>query len=206
MKTTFKIWELALLCALVITVLWSALISAQQAELSDRLIRLHVLAHSDTAAAQDAKYLVRDRILDEITPLLQGSADRQTAAHVLTDNLAKITETAAAVLAEQGLDYPVSVRLTHESSPARVYDTFALPAGSYHALRVEIGAADGANWWCVVFPPLCLEAAEITIDAMETANFTEDEIALLTEDSPGIAIRFRSLEMIESLRGWFQRG
>ncbi|MCL2828811.1 MAG: stage II sporulation protein R [Oscillospiraceae bacterium] len=196
-----KVWELSLLVALVLAVLWGALLEQRQQDLSDRLIRLHVLANSDEVGDQALKLHVRDQVLEVAAPLLEGETDRAEAEAILAAHLPRITETAQTAVANWGRDDPVRVALTLERHPTRAYESFTLPAGRYSALRVEIGTARGQNWWCVVFPPLCLGAAEGGAGAIEADALTGEEIALITGGESGYQIRFRALELIDGLRG-----
>ena len=200
-----KIWELALFTAFVLTFLWAALIGQRQADLSDRLIRLHVVAHSDCMDDQAMKLYVRDRILAEIQPLLNQAGCRNTAKARITENLPQITATAEHAVANWGSTHPVTANLLIEGFPTRTYAHFTLPAGQYSALRVDIGEAGGQNWWCLVFPPLCLEVATAPSD-MSAMGLNEDEIALITGGEEGYALRFRTLEVLEGIRARFGRG
>ena len=154
-----------------------------------------MVAHSDEAADQAIKYEVRDRVYDLIAPLLKDTATRAEAEAVIAAHLPEIHEAAGV---------PVHAALTWERYPTRTYGSFTLPAGLYSSLRVEIGEAVGQNWWCVVFPPLCLEAASGSV-ALEAAGLSEGEVALIAGSTNGHTIRFRALELMDGLRGWFHR-
>lgn len=195
-----KIWELALFTALVVAVLWAALLDGRQQGLSDQLVRLHVVAHSDTAADQALKYAVRDRVYDAVLPLLEGATTREEAEARLAANLGNIQSAAG----DMAGNVPVQATLARTRFPIRAYDTFTLPAGQYSALRIELGEAQGQNWWCVVFPPLCLDAARGSVP-IETAGFCEDEVALIDSSEPGYTFRFRTLEIVDGVRTLFGR-
>lgn len=197
-----RLWELSLFVALVLAILWGALLERQQTELAAQIIRLHVVAHSDTAADQALKHRVRDGVRAEVEPLLTGVTSRAEAEAKITGHLPRITVIAAAVVHDWGGNYPVQAALTRERHPTRAYETFTLPAGQYHTLRVEIGAAAGNNWWCVVFPPLCMEAAAGP-ETLEAAGFTEGEVALIAGNDRGYTVRFRALEIVDGMRAWF---
>ena len=152
----FKAWELALLCALCLT-LCAALWAQEQSErISASLIRLHVLAVDDSAEEQALKLRVRDAVLDYLKPKLEDVQDRDEARALLAGELEGVR--AAAESAAEGR--AVSVTLGRERYPLRQYEGFRLPAGEYESLRVVLGEGEGRNWWCIVFPPLCLEAVE----------------------------------------------
>ena len=141
---------------LVCTALWA---EATQAQLAEKVIRLHVLANSDSQADQTLKLQVRDKILAQTASLLSGQESAAQAAAILQDNLDTLAQTAAQEIAARGYHYPVKVCLEETWFPTRQYENVSLPAGNYQALRVLIGEGAGKNWWCVVFPSLCLSAA-----------------------------------------------
>lgn len=123
-------------------------------------LRLHVLANSDSDADQAVKLQVRDALVAECARLFAGERSLAGAEADAAAALPQLQGTAEAVVRNAGYDYPVRVRLTRQYFETRTYGGCTLPAGRYHALRVELGAAAGHNWWCVLFPPLCLAAAE----------------------------------------------
>ena len=137
---------------LVCTALWA---EATQAQLAEKVIRLHVLANSDSQADQTLKLQVRDKILAQTASLLSGQESAAQAAAILQDNLDALAQTAAQEIAARGYHYPVKVCLEETWFPTRQYENVSLPAGNYQALRVLIGEGAGKNWWCVLYPPLC---------------------------------------------------
>lgn len=199
-----KKWEIALFIALAVTILTGTGLSKEQRTLSDKLIRLHVVANSDSEGDQALKLCVRDRILAELSEKLDGVQSRDEAAEMIKQSLPEIEATAAAEVRRQGYDYTVRAGLTQETFPTREYDTFSLPAGVYESLRVEIGAGTGRNWWCVVFPPICAETAMEDEAAM--SMLTHREIALITEDGTEYVVKFKILELLGRLKGWFRAG
>ena len=124
-----KKWELALIFALVITFLCGAAMAKEQGDLSDQLIRLHIVANSDSDEDQSLKLKVRDRILAEITPLLEGVTNRDQAAQIIDAHMASIIADSKEVISAQGYRYAVTAKITVEEFPTRDYDTFSLPAG-----------------------------------------------------------------------------
>lgn len=119
---------------------------------NDGILRLHVIANSDSEADQSAKLAVRDALL----PLFQKAESYRDAREYLLHHGKDLQRTAEAVLESRGLDYGVQLSLGTESFPDRVYGDLAFPAGEYDALCVRLGRAEGHNWWCVLFPPLCI--------------------------------------------------
>jgi stage II sporulation protein R len=127
-------------------------------------LRIHVRANSNAAADQDVKYLVKEAVVDYLAPLLVSVFDFDQCRRVIEKNLSGIERTADAVLKGNGLSYTARARLTAEAFPARAYGDLVLESGLYDALILELGAGDGDNWWCVVYPPLCFTDAKGTTD------------------------------------------
>lgn len=189
MKTQMlKKWEISMLLALCITLCAGTWASARSEALSDALVRLHVIAVSDEAEEQEIKLRVRDSVLAYLEPRLEGADDTSAARELISSELDGIK--AAAETAAEGRK--VSVTLSREYYPTRDYGSFALPAGSYESLRVVLGEGEGHNWWCVVFPPLCLSAAEAE-NALETLG--GDSAQLLSGEGEGVVFKFRLLEL-----------
>lgn len=195
----WKIAELSLLVALAAVLLWGAASLHQQDALQEKLVRLHVIANSDSADDQAMKLRARDAVLAQATALLEQSADRAEAMARLEESLPRLEK--AAYDACGGV-YPVEASLGMAEFPRKEYDGFALPAGEYMALRVVIGEGAGQNWWCVVYPPLCTAAASDLSRTALGAGLTEDDLSLITGDGDGYVLRFRSLELWERLRQW----
>lgn len=180
---------------LVCTALWA---EATQVRLASQVIRLHVLANSDSEEDQALKLEVRDRVLETTSALLAGETEPQAAAVLLDQHLDDIAQTAAQEISAQGHDDRVEVRLEQTWFPTRQYQGISLPAGNYLALRVLIGAAEGHNWWCVVFPNLCLPA--VSERALEASTLTPGQISLLQEEETSYVFRFKALELWQSLK------
>lgn len=162
----FRRIEVTLLCALAVLFAYAAGVSLAREHLADGLVRLHVIANSDSAADQALKLRVRDRVLAVTEPLLRGADSPADVRQRLSDHLQEITDAGAQVLREADAPYSLSAQLAGEYYPTRTYDTFSLPAGEYVGLKLRLGQADGRNWWCVVFPPLCTSAAEAPDSAL----------------------------------------
>lgn len=187
MKSLRK-WEIALLLALCFTLLAGTWAGAASSRVSEGLVRLHVIAASDDATEQAIKLDVRDAVLSYLEPKLASAADIAGAEALIEANLEGIA--AAAESAAQGRE--VNVTLGEEYYPTREYDTFSLPAGRYRSLRVTLGEGAGHNWWCVVFPPLCLTAAEGEAAFEELDGETR---AIISSDGGGVQFKFRLLEL-----------
>ena len=118
-------------------------------------LRIHIRADSNEREAQAVKYLVRDGIVDYLTPIVASCETKMEAMNDVRAHLDEIEREAEKILFQNGFPYGASVKLTKESFPTRVYGEYTLPAGEYTALIVELGEGKGDNWWCVVYPPLC---------------------------------------------------
>ena len=169
-----------------------------EAEIYDDMIRLHVLANSDFEEDQALKLKVRDAVLEEAEKIC---ADNSEEAYVKTKESLEILERAAEKkIREEGYDYPVLVVLGEEKYPEREYDGFTLPEGTYTSLRVLIGEAEGKNWWCVLYPPLCTASAEKREDVFIAAGFTDEQYKTITEsNNKTYKIKFKIAEIIKDL-------
>ena len=175
-----------------------------EAELYDSVVRLHVLANSDSEADQARKLKVRDAILAVTAPLLEGCPDRDTAEALLRAHENEILAAAHEALTADGRDEAVSILFGTETYPERTYDSFCFPAGDYLSMRVCIGAAAGQNWWCCLYPPLCLGTATVSRSKAEeefiAAGLTPSQYRVITEtDKPVYRARFKLLELIRGI-------
>ncbi len=182
-----KIWETAALCALCLSLCVGTWAQGRQQELSEKLVRLHVIAASDEPEEQELKLRVRDGVLEYLTPLLDDAESSDDAQSVISGNLDGIRSAAS----RRAEGRRVRVTLGSEYYPTREYEGFTLPAGRYRSLRVTLGEGGGHNWWCVVFPPLCVSAAEQS-SALEAMS--EPDRALITA-SDGYELRLRVVEL-----------
>lgn len=195
-----KIVEWLLLIMLAGVLVSGAIALRTQDELAEKVVRLHVLANSDSEEDQALKLEVRDAVLSYAEGLLDPAADRREAEGLLRGQLLELEAAAENTVRAAGYDYPVSVELANTEFPTRRYGGFLLPAGEYLALRVLIGEAEGQNWWCVVYPPLCAAAAAEVPETAMAAGFSEEQVRLITEDGPRYELRFKTVELWEALR------
>ena len=198
-------WETALLLILAVVLLWGMWSVSRQQALSNKVVRLHILANSDTESDQTLKLQVRDAVLEEAEQLLQSCGDREEAQRVLNRALPEIQTLAENEIAARGYDYAVTAELTDTAFPTREYGDFTLPAGRYLALRIVIGAGEGHNWWCVVFPPLCAESVTDAAETAMSAGFSEDDVKLMTEEENGYVLKFKSIELWQNLKAYLSR-
>lgn len=197
-------WELALLLGVALAALLGVWLDRSQTALADQVIRLHVLANSDSEADQALKLKVRDRVLETAEEYFTPGATLEETQAVLTAHLADIAAAGAEQVAEEGYQYPVTVSMEENYwFPTKEYTDFALPAGNYTALRVVIGEGGGQNWWCVVFPPLCLgSVSETAAQTALSGGFSEDQVSLITGEDEGYVVKFKAIELWEEFQHW----
>lgn len=174
--------------------------AASSAQIPENVVRLHVVANSDSEEDQAVKLLVRDAVLEESAKWYQDAANREEASAALCVHLESIAQKAGSTLKEQGFSYGAKAEMGEMHFSTRDYGNFRLPAGTYRTLRITLGEGKGKNWWCVVFPALCLPAA---------AERGEDAFALLPDSERDIIenpdrfeVRFKAVEWLEQLREW----
>lgn len=202
-KRKIRFLEISLVAGLAVALLWGACALRRQQTLSDRVVRLHILANSDSEEDQALKLQVRDVVLARASELLEQTHDRTEAETVLRSALPELQTLASEKIAEEGYSYGVTAELAETEFPTREYGDFSLPAGEYLALRVVIGSGAGHNWWCVVFPPLCTQATTDTAQTAMEAGLSQDDVNLITEDDGGYVLKFKSIELWEQLRQRF---
>ena len=188
------------MAAFAVLLLGLALGGREQRTLAEQVVRLHVLANSDDPADQALKLQVRDAVLAEAEPLLAETHSQAQAETALRGSLDSLAREGQETVAQAGYDYPVRVELTTSYFPTREYTDFSLPAGYYRALRVEIGAAEGHNWWCVVYPPLC--SVGVTEAEPASLGLTQDELSLITQEDSEYVLRFQCAEWWGELTRW----
>ena len=190
-----QLWEAALFLAFGLTLTAGVWASASESALAGQVLRLHVVANSDSDRDQALKLLVRDAVLAQAGQLLDGVSDRQSAEQALTPHLDKLVRSAEEVLAAEGCGDTVAVSLADQWFPTKEYGGFSLPAGQYRALRVTIGEGRGRNWWCVVFPPLCLgSVTEESVETVAGEALSDGQVALITGQDGGYVLKFRFIE------------
>jgi len=174
-------------------------------EIYDTVVRLHVLANSDSDEDQALKLLVRDRILEVVAPAVENCSSQSEAIAAIGGIMDEIELAAEEVVHAEGFDYDVTVSIGKEYYPTKTYESCAFPKGEYVSLQVGIGDAEGQNWWCCLFPTLCLSAAsddssKSNEDAFVSAGLTSEQYKIITETgSVKYKIRFKILETIGGL-------
>lgn len=199
-----KKW-LILLGLLAIFVYMRSIVADKQ-QLTDNVLRLHVVANSDSAEDQAIKLKVRDAVLTAAEAVIAGAEDKTQAQTMLAAHLENLEAAANTVLDELGCTDRAQVTLTEEAFSTREYDTFTLPAGVYDALRVTIGEGQGRNWWCVVFPSLCIPAASENVeDAAAGAGFSDSLSGAIT-GQPRYQVRFFLMDALGRLENFLRKG
>lgn len=198
-----KLLGRALVCGFVMAVVMNFFpFAAACGSLPENVVRLHVIANSDTEEDQAVKLMVRDAVLEEAAKWYDGANTMEEASSLLCTHLESLAQTARETLAQQGMEYSANVQMTEMYFSTRDYGTFRLPAGRYRTLRVTLGEGKGHNWWCVVFPTLCLPAAEGSEeDALLTLPESEREVV---ENPEQFEVKFKAVELWEALREWFR--
>ena len=178
-------------------------VEAVSSNISEGVFRLHVLANSDSLEDQNLKYIVRDKVLEYINGISLGINQKEDFIKLITDQSDKIKEIAKQTILDNGYDYDVTVEIGNFAFPTKTYGDISLPASYYDAVRIKIGNAEGQNWWCVMFPPLCFVdvTSGIVDDESKTLlqeNMDEEEYALISNDDGIFKFKFKILEFFES--------
>mgnify|MGYP002709127902 FL=1 len=190
--------KISVTVGIVVAILFSICSFAKTSEeIRSDVLRLHVIANSDTSVDQNLKLRLRDYILQEGKDIFNGSVNVENAVKKIEPALPELEKSAKAFVNQAGFDYDVKISLSNEYFTTRTYETVTLPAGKYLALRVVIGSGEGHNWWCVMFPPMCVPAADKK-DEIENV-FSEKEIKLV-ESKPKYEPRFKVVEIYEQLK------
>lgn len=177
-----------------------------ETEIYDTVVRLHVIANSDTEEDQALKLKVRDRVLETVSPTVENCMSQAEAIAAIGGMMDELQFVSEDVIREEGYRYPVKIEVVEEHYPTKTYESCAFPEGEYVSLKICIGEAEGENWWCCLFPPLCLSAATDQTerdneDAFVAVGLTGDQYKLITENNkPKYRVRFKILEAIQR---WF---
>lgn len=194
--------EIALIIGAVLTFAISiSSFGASCKQIENSVLRMHVLANSEEDYDQELKLKVRDAILYEGKDIFEGSNNVKVAQNKIQMNKDRLLKTARQVVSQEGYDYDVKIEIGREYFNTRTYDNITLPAGHYNAVRVIIGSGEGHNWWCVMFPPLCVPGAceESEIDAV-----LKDGESKVVRGNPEIDVRFKIVEIFEKLSDIFK--
>ncbi|RGQ41878.1 stage II sporulation protein R [[Clostridium] leptum] len=201
-KTYLSVLEKSLLLGLLLSFLLTMTgFSGQCEAIENQVFRFHVLANSDSQEDQALKLKVRDRVLEYSEGLFQNAQTREEAEALAAAHLQELCQAAQDEVYRQGYDYPVKAEITSMFFDTREYETVTLPAGCYDALRITIGEAEGHNWWCVMFPPMCLPAAEESQELNDVLSESQMEVV---ENGDKYQVKFFAVELFEKVKNWFQ--
>jgi len=195
-----------MLCCFLAVLVWCGTVIGDRFTLKNELIRLHVVAASDSQEDQALKLRVRDAVTGYLEDNMRDAADSKAAETYIRENLPVLQTIAETVLSENGTQAAVTVGLTQERFDVRHYDTFSLPAGVYQSLRIVIGEGEGKNWWCVVFPTLCLPETEEAFEVASVEAGLPESLACALTGKEGYELRFYFLELLGRIENMLFQG
>ena len=200
-----KIFILTILLFLYVGISAISYAKSTSSEISNSVFRLHVLANSDSSEDQNLKYKVRDKLISYMNTICSATTSKKEAIYIAQNHLNDFQKIAEQTISENGYTYPIKVEIGNFDFPTKTYGDISLPAGSYDALRVEIVKAQGQNWWCVMFPPLCFIDVSSGIVPDESKellkeNMNEEDFALISDNNShsDISFKFKILEFFGS--------
>ena len=194
------------ICLLFFVLIWMGSVITDRKQLNEELVRLHVVAESDSEEDQSVKLLVRDAVSEYLKDTMGEITDVKAAKNYIQTQLPQIETIANQVLAEAGIDASAVVSFAKENFGTRYYDTFKLPAGVYESLRIIIGEGQGKNWWCVVFPTLCLPATTEGFETVAAGAGFDDALTGALEGKTEYEIRFFLLDWLGKVENSFFKG
>ena len=199
-------YSLVLIILLGIYIFVSAIsyVTAVSGSLENSIFRLHVIANSDSEEDQNLKYIVRDNLIEYMNNLCSEVETKEEAIEIAKEHLDDFYGIAKETITNNGYDYDVSVEIGNFDFPTKTYGDISIPAGYYDALRVKIGKAEGQNWWCVMFPPLCFVNISSGIVPEESKKVLENELSdeeyslVSNSSSKGIQFKFKIIELLQN--------
>lgn len=204
-KVKYSILILFLLF-LYITISAFSYVNAVSNDLANSVFRLHVIANSDSEEDQNLKYIVRDNVLKYMNEICKDVDSKEEAIQIAQNHKEEFRSIALATIKDNGYNYDVSVEIGNFSFPTKTYGDISLPSGYYDALRIKIGEANGKNWWCVMFPPLCfvdVSSGVVPDNSKEIMkkDLSNEEFSLISnEDSAEISFKFKLVEMLQNAK------
>lgn len=180
-------------------------VSAVSENIENSVFRLHVIANSDSCEDQNLKYLVRDELIKYMNTLVSSSNSKEEVISIVNANKDNFHSIAKQTILNNGYDYDVSIEVGNFSFPTKDYGDISFPAGYYDALRVKIGNAQGQNWWCVMFPPLCFVNISTGIVPEESKNQLKDQLSdeeysiISNKNSSDVSFKFKIIELLQNV-------
>lgn len=196
-----KLLKMAVFALALYLAFWCGSLLSDRAALNENLIRLHVVANSDSDEDQALKLKVRDAVVQKLQDTMESFPTMEEARAYLQAHLPELEQFVNQVIRELGFAETATVSVDREAFDTREYDTFTLPAGYYEALRITIGQGQGRNWWCVVFPSLCVGTAEDFQDTAAGAGFSDGLTETLQDQTQ---IRFFLLDWLGQVENFFR--
>ena len=174
-------------------------------DISDSVFRLHVIANSNSAEDQNLKYIVRDNVLEYMNSITSSVTSKEEIIEIVSNHLEEFRQIAQDTVYENGFNYEVSIEIGNFEFPTKTYGDVSFPAGFYDALKIKIGNADGQNWWCVMFPPLCfidVSSGIVPEDSKEVleSELSEEEYSLITGTESESKIKFKIIEVLQNFK------
>lgn len=202
MKSGKKFVILVVAVALVVSVFNFIRMSMdEEMEIYEKTLRLHIPANSDSKEDQELKLQVRDAVIELLKDPLSECKTKEDAVRVAAEMSDEIERVSDEVINENGKNYKATVTITEEYYPRRQYEGISLPAGNYTSVKIELGEAEGQNWWCVLFPQVCTQTASAD-EVLAEVGFTANQIRLLTDQEDcEYVVKFKLLEIIEGIFG-----
>lgn len=172
-------------------------------DIQDSVFRLHVIANSDSDEDQKLKYIVRDSVINYINEISSHASSKEDVMKIAQDNISEIETIAKQTIIEHGYNYNVTVNIGNFFFPSKKYGDITFPPGYYDALKIEIGEANGQNWWCVMFPPLCFVDVTSGVVPDESKehlknSLSQEEYNLISNNSPDVEIKFKIVEVLQN--------
>lgn len=199
MKNVFKSLTVGVLLSILVTLVP---FEGECREISDQVFRIHILANSDSAEDQSLKLKVRDAVLQKSQELFYNASNKSQAMKAAQENIQVLTDTAQAVVYSEGYGYPVTASIKPISFDTRYYENVTMPSGVYDALQIRIGEGKGKNWWCVMYPSLCIPSASENVTLEE--ELTPSQFSIVSSDGK-YQFRFKIVEVFNSILDLFSK-
>lgn len=197
---------LLILLFLYIFVCAFSYVNAVSSDIANSVFRLHVIANSDEKEDQELKLKVRDNVLSYMNKICENVTTKEDAILIATEHIDEFKQIALNTIYENGYDYSVNIKIGNFSFPTKTYGDISLPAGLYDALRIEIGEANGQNWWCVMFPPLCfvdVSSGIVPDESKETmkSDLSDEEFSLISDnEDSNVKFKFKLIEWFQNVK------
>ncbi len=205
MRKVSRLLLIIILLVITSVCILNAYSSSVMTDISSNILRLHIVASSDSAEDQNLKLKVRDNIVTYTNEVLAECENPEDAYSILNENLGKLEEIANETIKKEGFDYCAEAKLGIYDFPTKDYGDIILPGGEYTSLRIVIGEGVGQNWWCVLFPPLCFinaNASKVTDEGERKLkdSISDDSYSVIKKADKGVKFKFKIVEVFESAK------